>query len=286
MRWRHAVLLGHPVAHSISPRFQQAAFDHLGLDVRYEAWETREADLPQRLATLRGDSFIGANVTVPHKQRALVLVDVAQDAARVVGATNCLLKQGEELIAANTDVDGFRRSLREDAHFDARGRRAVVFGAGGAARAVVFALLQDSAAEVLVLNRSPERAASLVTELAPHGTGELWWQPQPSGDELEWLLRRFELVINCTSLGLAGSPQAGTAPVPEPALPRGALVVDIIANPLLTPLLRAARRRGCATLGGLSMLVYQGAAAFELWTGLPAPLGVMMDAARAAMGLR
>ena len=275
-------LIGRPVAHSVSPRFQQAAFDYLALDVRYEAWDTADSELEARLADLRRPGFLGANVTLPYKQRALALADGRSADASLAGAANTLVNDCGRLIAHNTDVQGFRLALRDEVGFQAQGRRAVVLGAGGAARAVVLALAQEGTKQITVLNRDPGRAARLVAELAPSLSVHLNSGPL---DQAAAAIAGCELLVHCTSLGLAGSAAAGRSAVPGEMLHRGLMVVDIVANPVLTPLLRQARARGCVILGGLPMLVCQGALAFELWTGRRAPAAVMMDAARAAMGL-
>jgi shikimate dehydrogenase len=275
-------LIGHPVGHSVSPRFQQAAFDALGLDARYEAWDTLDCELDQRIAGLRNPDMLGANVTLPHKQRALELADEASAEALLAGVANTLVNRDGRLCAHNTDVGGFLRALREEARFDPAGKRAVLLGAGGAARAVAVALMQQRVASITVLNRSPGRAERLIEDLRPHTSAAL---RAGSLDSAAAAIAGCELLVHCTSLGLAATANADRTAVPEAALHAGLLVVDIVANPIWTPLLQRARARGCVTLGGLAMLVSQGALAFELWTGREAPLPVMLSAARAAMGL-
>lgn len=274
-------LIGDPVAHSISPVFQQAAFDALAIAARYEAWRTPAAALAGRVAGLRAPDTLGANVTVPHKQAVLPLLDRLDPAAERAGAVNTIVNEGGRLVGYNTDITGFLEALRVDGGSDPRGARAVVLGAGGAARAVVIALLDAGAARVRVLNRSPARAAALVAELAD-GRGEA---AALEPDNAARLLAGADLVVNCTTVGMRHTAQEHELPVPAAAIPVGALVVDIVANPPVTALLAAAAERGCRTLGGLPMLVRQGAEAFTLWTGRPAPVSVMMDAAHRAMGV-
>lgn len=278
------LLLGHPVGHSISPRFQQAAFDHLKLPVRYEACDTLEAELAARVRSLRDGRYLGANVTVPHKQCVPPLVDEYSDEVGITGATNCVVGTAGRLIGHNTDVGGFRKALLDVGGFEVAGRKVVVFGAGGAARAVVLALCLDRAAQVLVLNRNAHRAEQLVSDLESAAKPCLL---TASFDRpLAETVASCDLLVNCTSLGMAGSEFQGQSPLPRGvSLKHGAFVVDIVANPIWTPLLLQAQEQGCATLGGLAMLVYQGALAFSLWTGLPAPIEIMMREARAAMGL-
>lgn len=274
-------LIGDPVAHSVSPAFQQAAFDALGIDARYEAWRTSGAELAARVASLRRPAVLGANVTVPHKQAVMPLLGEIDDAAERVGAVNTIVSRGGRLSGFNTDIAGFIAALREDGGLDPAGLRVGVLGAGGAARAVVWGLLAAGAARVLVLNRTVGRATGLVAELAGE-RGSAAVLPADAG-AAAGLLAGCDLLVNCTAVGMRHSGADTASPLPAEAIPPGAFVADIVANPLQTPLLRAAAIRGCRTLGGLAMLVRQGAASFELWTGRPAPLEVMFAAARRAM---
>lgn len=276
-------LIGDPVAHSVSPAFQQAALDALGIDARYEAWRTAESELAERVAMLRADGVLGANVTVPHKQAVIPLLNEIDGTARRAGAVNTIVNRDGRLAGYNTDIPGFLAALHMDAGFDPAGCSVAVLGAGGAARAVAMALAGAGAASVLVLNRSPERAKQLVRELTPE-IGSAHALPDDGMLPLETLVGR-NLVVNCTTVGMLHSARQHDTPVQPMALPPGALIVDIVANPLVTPLMRAAQERGLRTLGGLSMLVRQGAASFELWTGRSAPLDVMFAAARRAMGV-
>jgi shikimate dehydrogenase len=278
---RRVGLIGHPVGHSISPRFQQAAFDHLGIRARYELWDTSEAELPGRVDGLRRADALGANATIPHKQAIPALADERAPDVELTGAANTLVNDGGRLLAYNTDVGGFLRALANELGYAVRGKRVTVLGAGGAARAVVVALAREDAESIVVLNRSEDRADALVTELSRALQVPL--QAGPLDGSAGVSMAGCELVINCTSVGLAGTPLASALPVDVGLLPAGATVVDVVANPLVTPFLAAAAGRGHATLGGLPMRVHQGALAFELWTGGEAPLAVMMAAARAAM---
>jgi shikimate dehydrogenase len=271
-------LIGHPVGHSISPVFQQAAFDALGLPIRYERWDTPPAELAATIENLRWGDRLGANVTVPHKEAVLAYLDVLSEEAQQTGAVNTIVRRDGRLEGHNTDIAGFEAALREDGGFDPRDARALVLGAGGAARAVIWALLQGGATRVSLWNRTPERADALAGALDPTRR-----RLRVVDDGVGEAAADATLIVNCTTLGMAGGPGAARSPLLEAEIPSGALVFDIVANPLETPLLAAARARGCRTLGGLAMLVRQGATGFELWTGRPAPLAVMFDAARRAM---
>jgi shikimate dehydrogenase len=281
---RFAGLIGHPVQHSISPRFQQAAFDAVNIEVRYDLWDTTDADLSVRVAGLRREEMLGANVTIPHKRSVLSIVDDLEPAAEIAGAANTIVNRNGRLQGYNTDIGGFVRALRSELSFDARGRRIALLGAGGTARAVIAAMASEGAGSVVILNRSSEHAHELISEMRAHVS------PVLECGSLDGAAKEFlegcDLVVNCTSVGLAGSPAAGQTPLAAEALPAGSVVVDVIANPMETPLLANARMLGHRTMGGLPMLVHQGALSFQLWTGVEAPLEVMMAAALEAMRTR
>ncbi len=279
-------VIGHPLKRSLSPVFQQAALDHLGLDIRYEAWPTPEDRLAETIQGLRVPDRLGANVTIPHKEAALHLLDESDDLCRRVGAVNTLVNREGRLYGHNTDVAGFLRALREDGGFDPAGGRVLVAGAGGAARAVAVALMDAGAASVTFINRTFSRAAKLVEEIGPQvGSTELNALPDVYAS---WRASAIScrLLINCTSVGMAGTKEEKGSPVPIELIPPDALVFDLIYRPAKTPLMAAAEKRGASVLGGLPMLIYQGAESFRLWTGLEAPLDVMFKAARAGLGMK
>ena len=279
-------VIGHPLKESLSPVFQQAAFDHLGFDVRYEAWPTPEDELAARIDTLRSPDLLGANVTIPHKEAALALLDDADDLCRRVGAVNTIVSEEGRLCGFNTDVGGFMRALQEEGGLHPAGARVVVAGAGGAARAVAVALIEAGAASITFINRTLSRASDLVREMAPQaGSTELHALPDVHASWRASLLS-CRLLINCTSVGMSGTNQEKDSPVPSELIPSGALVFDLIYRPVKTPLMKAAEARGARTLGGLPMLIYQGAESFALWTGREAPVDVMFAAAREALGIR
>jgi shikimate dehydrogenase len=276
-----AGLIGHPVQHSISPRFQQAAFDALRISAEYQLWDTPAEGLAIRVKRLRSQTFLGANVTIPHKQQVLGLVDHLDPSAEAAGAANTIVNRGGRLEGYNTDIGGFARALRSELKFEVRGCRVGLLGAGGTARAVITALSSEGASSVVILNRSSERARQLVDEMRRRISTMLEWGPLDG--TAKGALAGCDLVVNCTSVGLAGSTLAQQMPLPVESLPDSSTVVDVIANPLETPLLANARRVGHRTLGGLPMLVHQGALSFELWTDREAPLETMMAAALEAM---
>ena len=258
------VLFGDPVEHSLSPAMQNAALQTAGIDGLYIPWLVEDADLPTAFESLRGmKNFGGANVTLPHKEQAVALVDTLTQEAASVGAVNTVVARGGRLLGANTDGQGFLRSLHEEADFLPRGKPAVILGAGGAARAVSASLAEAGAEEIVIVNRTSERAQSLA-EFVNRETGVSAIGLGLDDPRMPARVRDCALVVNTTSVGLSPS----DPPPIDPILLRpGALVYDLIYRPRETALLREAKRRGCRVLGGLGMLLYQGALAFELWTG-------------------
>ncbi len=282
-------LIGHGLKHSISPLFQQAAFDHLGLDIRYEAWETEPSELENVLEKVRGPSIVGANVTVPHKEAVLSLMDELDDLALEIGAVNTIVNRRGRLKGYNTDAGGFLRALGQEGGFDPAGRGAVLLGAGGVARAAGFALARAGVKSLLVTDIIKEKAHKLASDIERSSARgrELALKIRalsPDDPQFEEALSGCDLLVNCTPVGMKHSASEGESPLEARLIPKRALVYDVVYNPIETPLLAAARGAGARTLGGLAMLVYQGAAAFELWTGKPAPVDIMMQAARKALG--
>jgi shikimate dehydrogenase len=276
-------LIGYPLAHSISPALQQAALDHLRIDARYELWETEREALAERVVGIRRLDFLGANVTVPYKELVIPLLDEIDPLASRIGAVNTIVNRDGRLCGYNTDMTGFARALREEGGFDASGAQVVLLGAGGAGRAVTMALIEGKAASVTISDVVPKAAERLVEHLARQGETVLRNVPATK-DNLAAAVVGCQLLVNCTPIGMRHSKQEHDLPMPSELIPARAFVFDIIYNPLETSFVAEAKRRGARTLGGLSMLVYQGAASFELWTGAQAPLDVMFKAARKALG--
>jgi shikimate dehydrogenase len=274
-------LIGYRLKHSISPQFQQVAFDYLGLDIRYEVWETAKDELPNVVEGVRDASRLGANVTIPHKEAVLPLLDKVDQLARRIGAVNTIVKKDGKLVGYNTDANGFIRALEEDGGFVPKGKRAVLIGAGGAARAAGFALVGAGVKSLVILNRTQDRGEALAWDLKISDTKviALRWK---DGRTLT-ALAECDLLVNCTSVGLKDSASEGRSPLGIGLIPKRALVYDVVYNPIETPLIAAAKKAGARTLGGLSMLVYQGAASFELWTGKSAPIDMMMRVAKRAL---
>ena len=274
-------LIGYPIRHSISPYFQQAALDFYQLDTRYEAWETSTGELESTVARLREPQNLGANVTVPYKETVLPLLDEVDEMASLIGAVNTIVKRDDKLVGFNTDARGFIQALSKERHFEPEGKRAAILGAGGAARAVCFALVREKASSLVIINRTTARAEALVDSLRSYMAGggletEITTMPWQSSTSAE-TFAHCHLIVNCTTTGMKYSSQEGQSPLSFEVIPKGVLVYDLIYNPYPTPLLQLALKAEAGTLSGLAMLVYQGAASFELWTGKKAPVDIMFS---------
>ncbi len=274
-------LIGWPVNHSLSPTMHNAALAHLDLDWAYVPLPVQPDDVKDAIKGLAALNFVGCNVTVPHKQAVIRYIDEVSQAAHTTGAVNTIhIKEGK-FFGYNTDAIGFLNSLIEaDCH--PKGMRVVVLGAGGAARAVVFALVRAGVDEVTVLNRTAERGAFLVDDLAEVFPKSRLKYAALTSTDLSALGDEVDLIINTTSVGM--SPKIATCPWPEDVpLPKQATICDLVYNPLETILLNRAKAAGLPTIDGLGMLVYQGAYAFETWTGQDAPIEVMRQACLAGL---
>ena len=265
----------------MSPAFQQAALDYYSLPVRYHVWPTPPDALESEVEKLRGEDYLGANVTIPHKERVIGLLDGLDPVAGRIGAVNTIVKEGGRLVGYNTDVNGFVRALSEVAGFEARGKSALVLGAGGAARAAAFGLAGEGVASLTIANRPFEQARSLARDLREERAGVR--AARMTTAALVKPCANADLIVNCTPIGMLHGPAEGRSPLDAKLIRPGVLVYDIVYTPAETPLLRYAAEAGAFTLGGLPMLVFQGAASFELWTGKKAPVEVMFLAARGAL---
>lgn len=261
-------ILGWPLEHTLSPEIHNAAFEQARLDWVYLAFPVPPAGLPAAVSGLRALGALGANVTMPHKEKVIELLDEISGDARAVGAVNTIQTIGDRLIGHNTDVDGFATFLTGDAGFDPSGKRAVVLGAGGAARAVVKALDDLGAQEIWIVARRLERGRELL-ELVSAGRGrvERW-------DDAHERASHADLVVNATPVGWDEGD-----PLPDVDWRSHQVVVDLVYNPPATAMVNRARAGGAAGWGGLGMLIHQAAASFQIWTGQDPPLETMSAAA-------
>lgn len=265
-------MIGDPIDHSLSPVIHNAAFQATGLDWVYVAFPTPAGAAIDAVRAVRSLGVRGLSVTMPHKEAVRAALDELSPDARLLGSVNCISRVGDRLLGDSTDGAGFLAGLRSDFDFDPVGATCVVLGAGGAARAVVLALARAGARSVQVVNRTPdraERAAALGGAVGSVGS--------------EHDISGADLIVNATSIGMAGAGADADVPCEPALLSAGQIVADLIYHPLRTPLMAAAHERGCRTTNGVSMLVQQAAVAFESWTGVPAPVAAMHAAARSAL---
>ena len=263
--------------------------DHLGIDATYQAWEVAPADVGAFVAGLREPGSLGINVTLPHKEAVIPFLDEVDDWATAAGAVNTIVNRANpngqtRLTGHNTDGTGFLRALREECGFNPQGRRILVLGAGGAARGVVLALSRESAAGLTIANRTVSRAQVLAQLASDNGIESS--AISLTGPELDAAAESADLIVNCTTMGMTHGPDETGSPLHKGQISSKALINDLVYNPKETPLLREAGQAGAQTLGGIHMLVYQGASSFEMWTGQPAPVPVMLEAALRAMESR
>lgn len=274
-------VFGYPVAENPTCVMQEAAFNQLGLQWRYLTIEVKPDALADAMRGMRAMAFQGINLTIPHKVAVMQYLDEIADDAAKIGAVNTVRRMGDKLIGENTDGKGFLRGVREEAGIDPQGKRIVIMGAGGAARAIAVELALAGAAEIIVYNRSNDRGEAMVKDLV-NRTGVKasfahWTTTYAvTGD--------VDILVNATSIGLYPDVDAVVDANLEGAQP-SLLVCDVIPNPPETRLIKAAQAQGLKTLNGLSMLVFQGVIGFEMWTGKKAPEKAMKDALRQAFGV-
>jgi len=256
---RKAFVAGFPIHHSLSPLIHRFWLELYGIEGHYQACEVRGEDFPGFIHTLKESGFVGGNVTLPHKEQAFLLAHHCDEAAQAVGAANSLWFEGETLCASNSDIYGFGKNLDDFAPHWREGQTGLVLGAGGAARAVIFALRQQGFKKILLVNRTRERACVLAAHFGPV-IKVIDWQ------EIDVHLGAADVIINTTSIGLAGDKTA--LPLDFTYAQNGAIVTDIVYHPLETPFLKAAVSQGLHVVDGLGMLLHQGVFGFERWFGV------------------
>ena len=268
-------IFGYPLAHTISPAIQNCAFDHHKLKSIYFAFERLPARFRFLMRNLKSLLLDGFNVTVPFKEVVIPYLDRLSRAAKLIGAVNTVKKEGGHWVGYNTDVDGFLAGLKE-ARFKPRGKSAVVLGSGGSARAVSFALASGGIREVSIVNRTPSRGRNLVQKFRKLFSKVKWQVFHFHGKEFKQVLSQTDLIVNATQVGLKkGDPVL----IPSNFFPkRRVLVYDLIYKPHKTRLLQLARHLGHRTINGETMLLHQGAKAFQIWTGKSAPIQNMKRA--------
>ncbi len=273
-------ILGYPLGHSISPYFQNAAFDFLGIEASYQAWATEPEDLSDKVNALRSTSFMGANVTIPYKEAVIELLDEIDDWAKKVGSVNTVVNDSGTLVGYNTDTVGFTQAISEYGNYDPSGEAVLLIGAGGAARAAAYALVGNKVGSLMIANRTYQRAERLASEFSTKDKVSPILLNSPGFLNA---VDSASLIVNSTPIGMKHTSVENSNPLEGISVKAGVLVNDMVYNPLKTPMLVHAAETGAKILTGLPMLVLQGAASFNLWTGKEAPVDVMLLAAQEAL---
>ncbi len=254
-----AAVVGWPISHSKSPIIHGYWLKQFGINGNYEAIAFKSDGFGQGIRGLLAKGYRGCNVTLPHKEAALALADTVSDRARAIGAANTLVFRGQKILADNTDGIGFINNLKQGApNWKANNGNALVLGAGGAARAIIYALLHEGAPNIIIANRTVEKAQNLADFFGDRVSAI------PMG-KIADLIGQVQTLVNTTSLGMTGQPELE---IEISSLPKSALVTDIVYNPLKTPLLKRAESLRLSTVDGLGMLLHQAVPGFEAWFGM------------------
>ncbi len=265
-------VIGNPVKHSLSPVILNAAFREAKINWVYTAFETPEEKLADAIGGIRALGIAGLSVTMPHKAKVCSLLDEISDSAKSLGAVNCIVNDAGNLKGHNTDGDGFLDAVKHDAGLDVAGKKILVIGSGGSARSIIYSLGKAEAREIAVINRTKNKALDAL-ELA----GSVGRYVEEN--EISKVVSEADLVINATPVGMSDTEGTSSFPLEPNLLTKGQLAVDLIYHPISTPWMEALREREVEVHGGLSMLIFQAAKAFKLWTGKDAPVEAMRKAA-------
>lgn len=263
-------VIGHPIGHSLSPQMHNAALKYLKIPLTYKAIDIPIDQLEEFITQLPESGLLGFNLTIPHKIEILPFLDYMTEETRAIGACNTVVIEKGKLIGHNTDGVGYIRSLKDQINFDVKNKKVIMIGAGGAARAIAYALVDGQISNLIILNRSLANAEKLALDLQSDkvSVGGL-----KKFEEEHWT--NVDLVINTTSMGMKDVP---LSPLPYHWIPPHSLLSDIVYNPLQTPFLKEGLKRNLKIHAGWGMLLFQGALAFEIWTGEKAPIKVMEKA--------
>ena len=275
-------LIGWPVNHSLSPQMHNAAFADKGLDFCYVAFPVKTAALKQAILGLRALGMIGANVTQPHKEKVLNYLDEASSEAQTIGAVNTILVEENRLLGYNTDAMGFLISLEKEAKVQLEGKHIVVIGTGGAGRAISVGAAFSRVREITLTDVVKDKAKRLVAAIQAVRPEVKTLALEPASEQFAKSVEAADIVVNATPLGLRSD---DPLPLDPAQLSKKTFVFDAIYIPAETPLLKAAREKGCRTLNGTGMLVHQGSAAFKIWTGVEPNIALMRDVVTKALGL-
>jgi len=266
-----AIVIGHPIKHSMSPIMHNRVFKHLRMDCCYIALDVKPEGIEQFIKGLKYTNILGVNVTIPHKAAVIPYLDELSEEAKVLKAVNTIKITEEKLIGYNTDVYGFEKCLEG---IDVPNSSALLIGAGGAGKAVAYTLCKLNIKRLFITNRTEERAKQLIDFLTPLFDREIVFTPLDKLDTLGVM----DIIVNATPLGMEGIEES--LRVPTSIIGEKTTAIDLVYNPPKTEFLKVAERLGARTLNGIKMLVYQGAESFKIWTGIAPPVEVMEEAIR------
>lgn len=267
-------LFGWPVGHTFSPLLHNSAFERLGLNYVYLPFAVQPESLAEAVESIRALNICGVNVTIPHKEKIMPYLDKVDEAARLIGAVNTVVNDNGRLIGYNTDGPGFAASLKDELSYSLAGKRMLLIGAGGAAKAVAVQSALSGLKELVIVNRNTDKARLLADSAAKTGCSVSVLDFAALNQDL---MHKIDLVVDTSPVGMYPNVEAEPVIAPE-LLHSGLLVCDLVYNPEKTVLLKAAEKAGAVTWSGLGMLVQQGALAFQYWTGMAAPVEIMTKA--------
>ena len=265
-------VIGNPVKHSLSPVILNAAFREAKINWVYTAFETPEEKLADAIGGIRALGIAGLSVTMPHKAKVCSLLDEISDSAQTLNAVNCIVNDAGKLEGHNTDGDGFLDAVKHDAGLDVAGKKVLVVGSGGSARSIIHSLGKAGAAEIAVINRTKKQALDALELAGPVGR-------YVEETEIPEVVSEANLVVNATPIGMLDTDDTANFPIEPNLFSKGQLAIDLIYHPISTPWMEALRDLEVEAHGGLSMLIFQAARAFKLWTGKEAPVDAMRKAA-------
>lgn len=275
-------LFGHPVGHSLSPVMHNQAFDVCGLNFRYAAFDIPSEEIGQAVAGIKALGFRGVNVTIPHKVSVMSYLDEIDEEAQIIGAVNTIVNENGRLIGYNTDGRGYVRSLIEETGINPREQSVLMVGAGGAARGVAVALLRSGVTDLVIANRSKDKAESLIYHLQSAIPGK---KLKAIGlSDVKSTIQNRTLLVQTTSIGM--SPNVNESPIAKELLHKNLLISDLIYNPLKTQIQKDGEEIGCRIHSGVGMFIYQGALSFEYWTNRKAPVEEMQKVVMSKLEMR
>ena len=265
-------VIGNPVKHSLSPAILNAAFREAEMNWVYTAFETREEKLVDAIEGIRALGIAGLSVTMPHKAKVFPLMDEISDSAQMLGVVNCIVNDGKKLKGYNTDGDGFLDAVARDSGLNMVGKKVLIIGSGGSARSIIYSLSKAGVGEIAVINRTKKKALDAIELAGPVAR-------YIEEDKISEVAAEADLVVNATPIGMSDAGTTTKFPIEPNLFSEGQLAVDLIYHPLSTPWMEALKNRKVEVYGGLSMLIFQAAKAFKLWTGQEAPVDAMRKAA-------